>query len=238
MLLSGAPVMQPHLLQTLRPALLRAAAVLYKGLVESANECGRDEYAISQSLTGLNHVICHGPGVTLAVRLASSIGCGIRLSEDAAAAPFGSCRKRSRLERVHSAATSHMQRSFFECRPLRHWCQRTDRGADGAGSSVDSGGCEPILAAVSSGVGARCAKLSRRRQPAARAPSRLHSNGILHAAAARSARGRPCARCLGSTRVHGPHGPLQPMPACVLAPGRFGSADSRSKRHAHGDVCQ
>ena len=82
MLLSGAPVMQPHLLQTLRPALLRAAAVLYKGLVESANECGRDEYAISQSLTGLNHVICHGPGVTLAVRLASSIGCGIRLSED------------------------------------------------------------------------------------------------------------------------------------------------------------
>ena len=65
MLLSGAPVMQPHLLQTLRPALLRAAAVLYKGLVESANECGRDEYAISQSLTGLNHVICYGPGVTL-----------------------------------------------------------------------------------------------------------------------------------------------------------------------------
>ena len=64
-LLSGAPVMQPHLLQTLRPALLRAAAVLYKGLVESANECGRDEYAISQSLTGLNHVICYGPGVTL-----------------------------------------------------------------------------------------------------------------------------------------------------------------------------
>ena len=47
MLLSGAPVMQPHLLQTLRPALRRAAAVLYKGLVESANECGRDEYAIS-----------------------------------------------------------------------------------------------------------------------------------------------------------------------------------------------
>ena len=27
-------------------------------------------------------MICHGPGVTLAVRLASSIGCGIRLSED------------------------------------------------------------------------------------------------------------------------------------------------------------
>ena len=57
--------MQPHLLQTLRPALRRAAAVLYKGMVESANECGRDEYAISQSLTGLNHVICYGPGVTL-----------------------------------------------------------------------------------------------------------------------------------------------------------------------------
>ena len=82
-LLSGAPVMQPHLLQTLLPALRRAAAVLYKGMVESANECGRDEYAISQSLTGLNHVICYGPGVTLAVlRLASSIGCVIRLSED------------------------------------------------------------------------------------------------------------------------------------------------------------
>ena len=83
MLLSGAPVMQPHLLQTLLPALRRAAAVLYKGMVESANECGRDECAISQSLTGLNHVICYGPGVTLAVlRLASSIGCVIRLSED------------------------------------------------------------------------------------------------------------------------------------------------------------
>ena len=73
-LLSGAPVMQPHLLQTLRPALLRAAAVLYKGLVESANECGRDEYAIFQSLTGLNHVICYGPGVTLAVLWQAALG--------------------------------------------------------------------------------------------------------------------------------------------------------------------
>eukprot|EP00900_Chrysochromulina_parva_P027494 jgi/Chrpa1/9379/Chrysochromulina_OHIO_Genome00020047-RA len=83
-LLSGAPVMQPDVLQTLLPALRRAAAVLYKGMVESANEFGRDEYAISQSLTGLEHVMCYGPGVTLAVlqSIGCVIGCVIRLSED------------------------------------------------------------------------------------------------------------------------------------------------------------
>jgi len=83
-LLSGAPVMQPDVLQTLLPAMRRAAAVLYKGMVESANEFGRDEYAISQSLTGLEHVMCYGPGVTLAVlqSIGCVIGCVIRLSED------------------------------------------------------------------------------------------------------------------------------------------------------------
>ena len=76
--------MQPDVLQTLLPALRRAAAVLYKGMVESANEFGRDEYAISQSLTGLKHVMCYGPGVTLAVlqSIGCVIGCVIRLSED------------------------------------------------------------------------------------------------------------------------------------------------------------
>ena len=83
-LLSGAPVMQPDVLQTLLPALRRAAAVLYKGMVENANDFGRDEYAISQSLTGLEHVMCYGPGVTLAVlqSIGCVIGCVIRLSED------------------------------------------------------------------------------------------------------------------------------------------------------------